>query len=238
MAKTGPENQTCTYVSTRVKGTLGYLDPYYLSTRRLTRKCDVYAFGVVLLEVLCGRPAVDASLDEEQKNLARWAQYCFKERLLDQITDPNIKGEISYDSLNLYADLAIKCLHFQPKLRPTMAEVVVGLESALTLQEKSTHYSLVEIIPSDSTIEDEDCSIPEVKSTYHKLEQTGEMMINSSNDWHRKKQSSAKMKIIRRVSGLLSFTARAFSGKPILFLYQCKYIFQLQKATLVVLFSL
>ncbi|KAL8158154.1 receptor-like cytoplasmic kinase 176 [Apium graveolens] len=211
LSKIGPANQTCTYVSTRVKGTTGYIDPYYFTTHRLTRKTDVYAFGVVLFEVLSGRPVVDTSLNEEQINLAEWAQHCHKVGHLDKITDPSIKGDISSDSLNAYVDVAIKCLHSQPKHRPTMAEIVVGLESALTLQEKSTHYSLVEILPSDSTIEDEDCSIPEVKSTKHKLEQSKEMMINSSNEWHRKKQSSARMKIIRRVSGLLSFTARIFS---------------------------
>ncbi|KAL8154818.1 hypothetical protein AgCh_000246 [Apium graveolens] len=128
LSKTGPANQTRTYVSTRVKVTIGYLDPFYVSTHRLTRKSDVYAFGVVLFEGLCGRPAVGKSLDEEQMNLAEWAQHCLKGRLLDQITDPNIKRDISPDSLNAYIEVAIKCLHEKPKLRPTMGEVLFGVE--------------------------------------------------------------------------------------------------------------
>ncbi|MFS7992021.1 putative protein kinase RLK-Pelle-CrRLK1L-1 family [Helianthus anomalus] len=125
-----------------VKGTFGYLDPDYFQTGRLTRKSDVYAFGVVLFEVLCGKRAVDKSIDEEQWGLARWAQDSIKEGRLKRIVDPSIRGRISAKCLKEFAQLADRCLHSQPKQRPTMAEVVVGLQSILTLQDridKSSH---------------------------------------------------------------------------------------------------
>ncbi|KAL1832486.1 hypothetical protein ACET3Z_002137 [Daucus carota] len=213
LSKTGPANQTCTYVSTRVRGTHGYLDPYYVATDRVTSKSDVYAFGVVLFEALCGRPAVDASLDEEEISLAGWAQHCSKEGVLERIIDHNIKGSISSDSLNAYVDIAVKCLHNQPKLRPTMAEVVVGLQSALALQEKSTHYSLVEIMPDDFTQEDWDPTTIDMKTTIHKREDDSkrDKTLKVSNDWHRNKQSSPRTTFTKRFSALLSVTARAFS---------------------------
>ncbi|MFS7995246.1 putative protein kinase RLK-Pelle-CrRLK1L-1 family [Helianthus anomalus] len=139
LSKIVQTNQTFTHVSTLVKGTFGYLDPDYFQTGRLTRKSDVYAFGVILFELLCGRKAVDTSLDEEQMGLARWAQDSIKEGRLKQIVDYDLRGRISFKCVKEFAQLARQCLHSNPKKRPTMSEVVVGLESILALHEKSNN---------------------------------------------------------------------------------------------------
>ncbi|KAF5757475.1 putative protein kinase RLK-Pelle-CrRLK1L-1 family [Helianthus annuus] len=136
LSKVGPANQPSTYVNTLIKGTFGYLDPDYFTTGRLTRKSDVYAFGVVLLEVLCRKRAVDRSLDEEQWGLVTWVQDSIKEGNLKRIIDPNIRGEISSKCLKDFITITKRCLHNSPKLRPTIAEVVVSLESIVALQDK------------------------------------------------------------------------------------------------------
>ncbi|KAI3708928.1 hypothetical protein L2E82_38509 [Cichorium intybus] len=140
LARVGPVDQTRTYVTTGVKRTFGYMDPCYFYTGKLTRKSDVYAFGVVLLEVLSGRKAVDSTLDEEQWGLAGWAQDQIKEGKLNQIMDRTLMGQISKKCLKEFASIASQCLRAQPKQRPTMAEVVFKLESLLSQERKRAKY--------------------------------------------------------------------------------------------------
>ncbi|KAK2995196.1 hypothetical protein RJ640_026779 [Escallonia rubra] len=144
-----------------LRGTVGYLDPEYFLTNRATTKSDVYAFGVVLFEVLCGRPAVDSGVNEDEKrSLARWAVNSISEGT-DQIVDPKIKGQISPDCLWEFVQIAEQCLRLQARERPSMAEVVVKLELILALQEQEVveasyggHHD--ELIDQISHIEDVD----------------------------------------------------------------------------------
>lgn len=136
LSKTCPTNQPSTYVKTRVKGSFGYFDPSYYHTGMLTRKSDVYAFGMVLLEVLCRKRAVDKTLAEDQWSLVGWVQDSIKEGKLKHIIDSDIRGEISPKCLKDFVKLANKCLQDNPKQRPTMVEVVASLENALNLQER------------------------------------------------------------------------------------------------------
>ncbi|KAL3523574.1 hypothetical protein ACH5RR_016408 [Cinchona calisaya] len=126
--------QSKSYVSTKIKGTVGYWDPEYVMTCRLTRKSDVYSFGVVLLVVLSGRPAVDTRNQEEQQSLLSCFQECIIEGDIDRMVDPSLQGKISSRSLREFVKCVENCLHHLPKKRPTMAQVVVNLERALEQQ--------------------------------------------------------------------------------------------------------
>ncbi|KAL1541957.1 non-specific serine/threonine protein kinase [Salvia divinorum] len=126
-----------THVSTKVKGTLGYLDPNYYTTGKLTMKSDTFSFGVVLLEVLCGRPAVDPEVGEDKFLLTKWARENISKGKADQIVAPDLMGEISEGSLKAFIEVAESCLHNEPRERPTMAQVVLQLEYALKQQDSS-----------------------------------------------------------------------------------------------------
>ncbi|KAL7141799.1 hypothetical protein ABFS83_08G078100 [Erythranthe nasuta] len=123
LAKFESRSKLQSHISTKVKGTFGYFDPYYFSTHKLTRKSDTYAYGVVLLEVLCGRPALDPMVGEDNKGE------------VDQIVDSSLVEEISPHSLKVFVEIVEMCLHDEPKKRPTMSQVVVRLEFALEQQD-------------------------------------------------------------------------------------------------------
>ncbi|KAG8378706.1 hypothetical protein BUALT_Bualt07G0013100 [Buddleja alternifolia] len=137
LAKHEDRSKSQSHVTTNVKGTFGYFDPYYFTTRKLTRKSETYAFGVVLLEVLCGRPALDTSVAEDVQILTKWTRDNISKDKLDQIVASNLKGEISEDRLKAFVEVAEKCLHAEPKKRPTMAQVVLQLEFALEQQDNT-----------------------------------------------------------------------------------------------------
>lgn len=71
LAKFGPSGDE-THVSTRVMGTHGYCAPEYISSGKLTMKSDIFSFGVVLLELITGRRALDDSRAREERYLVDW----------------------------------------------------------------------------------------------------------------------------------------------------------------------
>ncbi|OWM84722.1 hypothetical protein CDL15_Pgr027509 [Punica granatum] len=139
LSKIGPTNMPNSkdHVTTVVKGTFGYLDPEYLRRQQLTEKSDVYSFGVVLFEVLCARPPVNRTMEKKQISLASWAQSCYRNGTLGKIMDPNLRGRIAPECLKKFAEIAMSCLQDEGALRPSMNDVVWGLEFALQLQENA-----------------------------------------------------------------------------------------------------
>ncbi|CBI16232.3 unnamed protein product, partial [Vitis vinifera] len=85
-------------------------------------------FGVVLLELITGRKAIDNSKGAREQNLVAWARPLFKDRRkFSQMADPLLHGQ--YPVRGLYQALAIAamCVQEQPNMRPLIADVVTAL---------------------------------------------------------------------------------------------------------------
>lgn len=113
-------------VETRVAGTFGYLAPEYAVTGRISTKADVFSFGVVLMELVTGRPALDDTQTEEKYHLVPWFRRVIgnKEELL-KIIDPKVDavGDV-IQGIYSVAELAGYCTVREPLQRPDMSHAV------------------------------------------------------------------------------------------------------------------
>ncbi|CAH8388425.1 unnamed protein product [Eruca vesicaria subsp. sativa] len=130
LAKIGP-NDGMSHVTTRVMGTLGYCAPEYAATGRLTLKCDIYSFGVVILELFTGRKPFGDSSMGAHGFLAKWALPYYRNQNIKGLTDPMLarQGHPYLDEIVKRAvHLAFACLKEDAKARPAIGQVVKALE--------------------------------------------------------------------------------------------------------------
>uniref|UniRef100_A0A0A0LFN7 non-specific serine/threonine protein kinase n=2 Tax=Cucumis sativus TaxID=3659 RepID=A0A0A0LFN7_CUCSA len=129
LAKFMPEGQE-SHVTARVLGTFGYFDPEYTSTGKLSLQSDVYAFGVVLLELLTGRRAVDLNQGPNDQNLVLQVRHILNDRKkLRKVIDPEMsRSSYTMESIVIFANLASRCVRTESSDRPTMAECVRELQ--------------------------------------------------------------------------------------------------------------
>ncbi|CAA0834921.1 Protein kinase superfamily protein [Striga hermonthica] len=128
LAKLGPVGDK-THVSTRVMGTYGYCAPEYAMSGKLTLKSDIYSFGVVLLELITGRKAMDFSKKPGEQNLVVWSRPFLKDRRnFVKMVDPLLKGKFPVKSLQHAVVITSMCLQELAIARPTISDVATALE--------------------------------------------------------------------------------------------------------------
>jgi serine/threonine protein kinase len=117
-----------TGLTTRVQGTIGYLDPMYFYTGRLTEKSDVYSFGVILVELLT-RKKPFSYLSAEGEGLVAHFVSLFAEGNLVQVMDSQVIDEGGEEVQEVVA-LAMSCINLRGEERPTMRQVEHTLEGS------------------------------------------------------------------------------------------------------------
>ncbi|ESW33691.1 hypothetical protein PHAVU_001G090800 [Phaseolus vulgaris] len=127
LAKFGPTGDE-SYVATRVMGTQGYCAPEYATSGKLTKRSDIYSFGVVLLELITGRKAYDDNRGTE-KHLVDWARPMFREkRSFPRLVDARLEGKYPGSGLPMVIELTAMCLREEPHQRPNAGDIVEALE--------------------------------------------------------------------------------------------------------------
>ncbi|XP_016443390.1 putative receptor-like protein kinase At1g49730 [Nicotiana tabacum] len=114
---------------TKVKGSLGYVDTYYLNTGLVSPRSDVYSFGVLLLELITGLKSVQGSM-----TLAEWTEECRKTENVEVLTgmlDPELNGNVDIEQLRVLVDVANSALFENSEARPNMTQIVQRISSCM-----------------------------------------------------------------------------------------------------------
>lgn len=100
----------------KASAAMGYLAPEYTTTGRFTEKSDVYAFGMIVFQILTGK-----------HDITQLSRQCVETGTLKDIIDENLEGKFLESEAEKLARLALVCTDESPHLRPTMENVMLEL---------------------------------------------------------------------------------------------------------------
>ncbi|CAA7410055.1 unnamed protein product [Spirodela intermedia] len=125
-------NEEATHISTLIAGTPGYLDPEYYKTSRLNETSDVYSFGIVLLELVTGKPPI--ANDSKRTHITQYVQSRLERGDVADIADQRMCGDYDVNSIWKVIEIALSCTSPNSGDRPTISTVVVQLKDCLVVE--------------------------------------------------------------------------------------------------------
>ncbi|KAG6557520.1 hypothetical protein Mapa_000794 [Marchantia paleacea] len=109
---------------TSVAETFGYIAPEASVHGKFNEKTDVFAFGAVSLEIVCGRLAYSPHVPDKEKVLVDWVWQKLGEGELLSVVDPRLKGQYDEKKVQTLLHLGLLCSHPNSDDRTTMRQVV------------------------------------------------------------------------------------------------------------------
>jgi serine/threonine protein kinase len=114
-----------------VAGSYGYIAPEYGYTMKVDQKSDIYSYGVVLMELITGRRAVEAAFGEGQ-DIVGWVREKIRSNTVEEHLDPLVGGGCAHvrEEMLLVLRIAVLCTAKLPRDRPSMRDVLTMLGEA------------------------------------------------------------------------------------------------------------
>ncbi|KAL9236364.1 hypothetical protein vseg_011044 [Gypsophila vaccaria] len=159
--------------ASNLRGTFGYLDPEYISSRKFTKKSDVYSYGVLLFELIAARNPHQGLMEYVElaamntEGASGW----------EEIVDSRLEGEFDVSELNEVAALAYKCINLRPKKRPSMRDIVQVLSRILKSRHSRKPYGTsLTATPEEVAIDVEDAAEVRTPVSQHKRRDSTDSM--------------------------------------------------------------
>ncbi|KAL3532876.1 hypothetical protein ACH5RR_006397 [Cinchona calisaya] len=158
-AKLIPEGVS--HMTTRVKGTLGYLAPEYAMWGKVSESCDVYSFGILLLELITGRKPIEKLPGGIKRTITEWAEPLIAKAKFRDLVDPKLRLNFDENQLKQAINVAALCVQGESEKRPNMREVVSLLKgndakaSIMQMRLKSVKYG-DDLLDIDQNSDDEE----------------------------------------------------------------------------------
>ncbi|KAJ9552196.1 hypothetical protein OSB04_016241 [Centaurea solstitialis] len=119
--------------TTMLAGTLGYLAPECVATGKASKESDVFSFGVVALEIACGRKAINYEAEEKQVRLVEWVWELYGTRTLLEAVDSRMGPDFLEDEMKRLMVVGLWCANPDSKLRPSMRQAIQVLNYEASL---------------------------------------------------------------------------------------------------------
>ncbi|EEF40244.1 kinase, putative [Ricinus communis] len=110
--------------TTVLAGTMGYMAPECVTTGKASRESDVYRFGIVALEIACGRKPINPKADETEVYMVKWVWDLYGKGKLLKAGDPRLCGDFDKQQMERLMIIGLWCAHPDENLRPSIRQAI------------------------------------------------------------------------------------------------------------------
>nr|XP_043627606.1 L-type lectin-domain containing receptor kinase IX.1-like [Erigeron canadensis] len=114
--------------TTKMAGTMGYMAPEYVMTGKASKEADVFSFGVVALEIACGRKPLYLDGSKTKTELVEWVWDLYGTETLLEAVDPCLGSDFAEEEIKRLMVVGLWCVHPDPIARPSMRQAIQVLK--------------------------------------------------------------------------------------------------------------